>query len=86
MVTDTTKTRVIHRNVYRFGYIGFILTTAVFACMGKFADAAMFGGLALVFDPFDQNVPLPQRPLYQRIILISHLTLTLLFFGLALIR
>ncbi len=86
MVTETTKSRKLPQNVYRIGYTGFILTAVVFAIMGKFADTAMFGGLALVFDPFDQNVPFPKRPLYQRIVLISHLTLTLLFFGLALIR
>lgn len=86
MVAETPKPRTLPRNLYRFGYIGFVSAGIVFAFMGKFADAAMFGGLALVFDPFDQTLAFPKRPLYQRAILLAHLAFTLVFFGLALTK
>jgi hypothetical protein len=31
-------------------------------------------GLALIFDPFDANIPFVQRPLFQKAWLIVHLT------------
>ncbi len=86
MVTETPQPRTLPRNFYRFGYIGLVLAGIVFAFMGKFGDTVMFGGLALVFDPFDQKVPFNKRPVYQRTVLIVHLALTLLFFVLALLK
>jgi hypothetical protein len=86
MVAETTKPRTIPGYVNRLGYIGFVIAGICFAIMGKFSDAAMFGGLSLVFDPFDQTVPFPKRPLYQRAILLAHLVFTLVFFGLALLK
>jgi len=86
MVAETPKPRTLPRNFYRFGYAGFVLAGIAFAIMGKFADSAMFCGLALVFDPFNQHIPFNKRPLWQRAVLILHLAFTLTFFVLALIK
>ena len=86
MVTETPKPRTIPRNVNRFGFIGFVLAGIYFAIIGKISDAAMFGGLALVFDPFDTNVPFPKRPLYQRAVLLADLAFTLVFFVMAILK
>ncbi len=86
MVKEITKPRTIPKNINRFGYIGFLIAGITFACMGKFADAAMFAGLALVFDPFDAGVPFPKRPLYQQAILLANVIGTMVFFVLALLK
>jgi hypothetical protein len=86
MVTETPKPRTLSSNFYRLGYIAFVLAGIYFASKGKYADAAMYGGLALVFDPFDTTVPFNKRALYQKGILLVHLALTFLFFGLALMK
>lgn len=86
MVAQPQKPRTLPRNFYRFGYIGFVATGIAFALMGKFADAAMFGGFALIFDPFDQTVPFPKRSIFQRMVLTAHILLTLGFIVLAFIK
>lgn len=86
MVTESPKIRTIPRNVSRFGYLGFVVAGISFAIMGKFADAGMFAGLAMVFDPFDTGVPFPKRPMYQRVILLASLVFTLVCFLLAVFR
>jgi hypothetical protein len=34
-------------------------------------------GIAMIFDPFDSSVKWSNRPLYQRMWLLAHLTITL---------
>ena len=86
MVTESPKPRSLPRNVNKAGYIGFVLAGLYFAILSKFGDAAMFGGLGLVFDPFDTTIPFNKRPLYQCAILLIHLVSTFVFLGLALMR
>jgi len=42
------------------------------------ATTAVVGlGLSLAFDPFDTSIPFPQRPLWQKALLITQLTVLL---------
>jgi hypothetical protein len=65
-----------------FEYSGFLYGTFVLLSVYFFAtkqiDSAMSNlGIALIFDPFDQKVLWKNRPLYQRVWLIVHLTIVL---------
>ena len=44
------------------------------------SQAASFWGIALIFDPFDVEMPFTKRPVYQQFWLIVHLSVTLALF------
>lgn len=46
----------------------------------------MMLGIALAFDPFDQNQPFNERPTWQKVWLVVHLVLVFTFFGLTLLK
>jgi hypothetical protein len=56
----------------KYIYLVFLAAAIIFVCIKDFSTAIIFGGIGLVFDPFDQSVPFPQRPLWQRVWLIVH--------------
>jgi hypothetical protein len=69
----------------RILYVGFIIMAAYFVFISKdYGSALSNAGIALAFDPFDQQVKWNDRPLYQRVWLIVHVTLVLagLIYGL----
>ncbi len=67
----------------KFIYAGFVLLAVYFALFQKdYGSAAMQLGIALAFDPFDQEQPWNQRPSWQKIWLIVHLALAAALFGL----
>lgn len=43
-------------------------------------------GIGLIFDPFNHELSWNQRPVYQKIILISHVTLVFVLLGILLVR
>jgi hypothetical protein len=62
----------------RLGYYAFVLLAIYHLFLQKdIGDAVMNLGVALIFDPFDQNQTWAQRPIYQRAWLIVHLTVML---------
>ena len=63
----------------RFLYSGFVFMSFYFAATGQLDNAASNLALALIFDPFDQEVRWKDRPLYQRIWLFAHVTLVMGF-------
>lgn len=65
----------------RYIYIAFLFATIVFVCLGDTGTAIIFGGIGLVFDPFDQAVPFGKRPFWQRTILLFHLLFVLFILG-----
>ncbi len=73
-------TRTIQIN--RPCYVLFLLAAVVFVFRNDLSQAAVFCGLALVFDPFDVKIPYPQRPFYQRAWLVVHLVASLTLLGL----
>jgi hypothetical protein len=63
----------------RIGRVGYGLMLII-SCMAAFywkdyAGCMCALGLALVFDPFDATLPFVDRPLFQKMWLIMHLTL-----------
>lgn len=67
---------------YRFLYGGFVLFGLYYAVFSKnLSDAGMMLGIALAFDPFNQQQPFNDRPTWQKVWLIVHLILVFTFFG-----
>lgn len=79
MDTKTTTPEAINLN--KPAYIVFVLVGIVFLLVKDFSQAVIFWGLALVFDPFNINLPFDKRPMYQKAWLFVHLAIT---FGLLL--
>ena len=66
----------------KYLYIGFVLLGLYELWVKKSAlEAATQLGIALIFDPFDQNQPWKERPQWQKAILIIHLALMGGLFG-----
>lgn len=60
----------------KFLYIGFILFGIYELVVRHSAgDAATYMGIALAFDPFDQSQTWKQRPTWQKVVLLIHLTI-----------
>jgi hypothetical protein len=70
-----------NQNIQRFLYGGFTTLGIYKLASGHHGDAAMYFGIALAFDPFDQTVTWKERPVWQRIWLIVHLGLCAGAFG-----
>jgi hypothetical protein len=72
---------------YKFLYGGFVLFGLYYAIFSKnFGDAAMMLGIALAFDPFNQQQAFNERPIWQKAWLIVHLVLVFTFFGVSLFK
>jgi hypothetical protein len=55
-------------------YVSFVFFAVYFSVYSRqFGDAAMNLGIALAFDPFDQNQSWKDRPMWQKAWLILHL-------------
>ena len=59
----------------RFIYATFLVMFIIFICLRDYSSAIIFGGIGLVFDPFNQSVSFDKRPAYQKIWLVTHLLL-----------
>lgn len=87
---EATKPTPTFRNISplfnRILYIAFVMLAMyyLFFSPDKMQGVSMMG-IALVFDPFDQQVPFGKRPIWQRAVLLIHLTLlfTLFFWWIA---
>lgn len=67
----------------KFIYIGFSLLAAYYVIFQKdYSNAAMNLGIALAFDPFDQNQPWQERPKWQKAWLLIHLAVAASLIGL----
>ena len=74
----------MYAKFYRFLYGGFVLFGLYYVVFSKnFSDAGMMLGIALAFDPFNQQQPFNERPTWQKVWLIVHLILVFTFFGIA---
>ncbi len=68
----------------KYIYLGFILLAVYHTFFQKdFSSAAIPLGIALAFDPFNQDQKWQDRPSWQKIVLIVHLASTAALFGLA---
>ncbi|MEX1190280.1 MAG: hypothetical protein WED33_13555 [Bacteroidia bacterium] len=60
---------------YRIAYGAFVALSIYFLIKGDLSSFCMQFGIALVFDPFNQEVTWKARPLYQRVWMILHLVI-----------
>jgi hypothetical protein len=68
----------------RVAYSAFVLLSLYYLIINNdLGDAVATGGIALIFDPFDQQVAWKQRRTWQKVWLLAHLAL--LFTGLAIL-
>jgi hypothetical protein len=58
--------------VSKIGYGAFVLLTIYFLATNQIMSAASNLGIALIFDPFNQQQKWNDRPLYQRVWLLVH--------------
>ena len=66
----------------KFLYIGFVLVGIFQALFSKeYMQAVSSFGIALAFDPFDQEQKWNDRPTWQKTVLIVHLGLVAALFG-----
>ena len=76
------KTEIMKTPFNRFLYIGFVLIGIFQAAFSKdFMQAASSFGIALAFDPFNTDQKWNDRPLWQKIVLIIHLSVLAGLFG-----
>jgi hypothetical protein len=61
----------------RILYSGFLFMGIYFLATKDISSAMSNLGIGLIFDPFDQKVSWQQRPLYQKIWLLVHLSVVL---------
>jgi hypothetical protein len=65
----------------RFLYGTFVVLALYFLATHRITEAMPNLGIALIFDPFDQKVSWNNRPAYQQIWLIVHLSILLGLIG-----
>lgn len=58
--------------VSKIGYTAFVLLTIYFLATNQIMSAASNLGIALIFDPFNQQQKWNDRPLYQKVWLLVH--------------
>ncbi len=69
--------------INKFLYISFLILTVYYVFFKHdFSDASINLGIALAFDPFDQETSWTERPMWQKAWLIIHLAAVALLFGL----
>jgi hypothetical protein len=75
----STKEKITDRTAQfnRILYGGFLILGIYFLLTKDISSAMSNLGIGLIFDPFDQKVMWQQRPLYQIIWLIVHLSIVL---------
>ena len=66
----------------KFIYVGFILFGIYeLAIRNSAGDGATYMGIALAFDPFNQEKSWKERPFWQKAVLIIHLGIVAALFG-----
>jgi hypothetical protein len=67
----------------KFIYIGFILVGCIYLFEKSIGQSLIYLGIALAFDPFDVEQHFNNRPSWQKLLLITHLSIV---FGLVFIE
>lgn len=70
-------------NFNKFLYIGFLLLGGIYLLHKDISQTLIFFGIALAFDPFDTEQKWNERPNWQKMVLITHLSIV---FGLVFIE
>ena len=59
----------------KFIYIGFILVGCIYLFEKSIGQSLIYLGIALAFDPFDLEQHFNNRPSWQKLLLITHLSI-----------
>jgi len=87
MTTSKTQPRDFTSGFNRLGYITFVLLGLYFLLAKHEVGEAMSTlGLGLIFDPFKQEVSWNNRPLYQKVVLLVHVSVVFLLLGILIFR
>lgn len=70
----------------KIAYTVFVIAGIYFLIRKDYSNAIVFWGLAPIFEPFDAKVPFAKRPLYQRVWLFVHVSITLIGFVLMIVN
>lgn len=72
----------MNKSFNKYVYIGFLLF-GIYELLFRQStgDAATYMGIALAFDPFNQEQPWKDRPTWQKAILITHLVFLVILIG-----
>ena len=70
-------------NFNKFLYIGFLLLGSIYILKKDISQTLIFFGIALAFDPFNSEQKWNERPNWQKLVLITHLSVV---FGLVFIE
>ncbi len=63
--------------INKFLYLGFVLLGCVELYQKSIGDALIYLGIALIYDPFNQEQPWSIRPGWQKLALVAHLSIVL---------
>ncbi len=77
-----SKARDLSPAFNRIMYVLFIALAIYYVVRSEWMTAASNMGIALIFDPFNQETKWQARPLYQKVWLIVHISIVFIFFGL----
>jgi hypothetical protein len=61
----------------RYIYLGFLLLGGIYLFQKDIGQTLIYFGIALAFDPFNPDEKWNDRPSWQKIILITHLSIVL---------
>lgn len=70
-------------NFNKFLYVGILLLGGLYLLQKDISQTIIFFGIALAFDPFNPGQKWNHRPNWQKLVLISHLSIV---FGLVFIK
>lgn len=80
-INETSKPFSITKRFNRLAYVLLICLSLFFFFTGGFMMGVSNLGLALAFDPFNQQTSWKERPIYQRAWLLIHVSLVLALFA-----
>jgi hypothetical protein len=86
MKQATIATKPSATTGFRLAYFLYLVLVVYQLFIGDYEWAITNFGIAMVFDPFDASVKFNHRPLYQKLWLYAHLTLSLGGFAFLLFR
>ncbi len=72
---EVQKPKNITPAIAKIGYGAFVALSIYFLATGQLMSAASNLGIALIFDPFNQEQTWNKRPLYQKAWLIVHVAI-----------
>lgn len=76
----------VSQGVNKVLYVSFVVFSLLVMSMSGIDDGWPMLGIALIFDPFDQEVRWDRRPWYQRAILLTHLAAVFVLGGISIFR